>query len=83
VLSHSTNLLAQFSAALIQFASYEEQIRTQLKSIRTREENLDEMKRRKRSVDHKADGADKKLAKMGPEVSMTVLVRNAGANSVS
>ncbi|CAE6469420.1 unnamed protein product [Rhizoctonia solani] len=67
VLSHSTNLLAQFSAALTQFASYEEQIRTQLKSIRSREENLDEMKRRKRTVDHKADSADKKLAKMSAE----------------
>lgn len=68
VLGHSTNLLAHFSAALTQFASYEERIRTHLKSIRTREEQLDEMKRRKRSVDGKADGADKKLAKMGSEV---------------
>lgn len=67
VLAHSTNLLAEFSAALTQFASYEERIRLQLKSIRTREENLDEMRRRKRNVDHKADSADKKLAKMGDE----------------
>ncbi|KAL5640537.1 hypothetical protein ACGC1H_007698 [Rhizoctonia solani] len=67
VLTHSTNLLAQFSAALTQLASYEEQIRTQMKSIRSREEALDEMKRRKRTVDHKADSADKKLAKMGAE----------------
>ncbi|KAG8765005.1 hypothetical protein FRC12_007735 [Ceratobasidium sp. 428] len=67
VLGHSTNLLAEFSAALTQFASYEERIRLQLKSIRTREETLDEMKRRKRTVDHKADSADKKLAKMGSE----------------
>ncbi|GAB1528476.1 hypothetical protein RhiTH_011670 [Rhizoctonia solani] len=67
VLSHSTNLLAQFSAALTQYASYEEQIRTQMKSIRSREEDLDEKKRRKRNVDNKADGADKKLAKMSPE----------------
>ncbi|CAE6540657.1 unnamed protein product [Rhizoctonia solani] len=67
VLSHSTNLLAQFSAALTQFASYEEQIRTQMKAIRSREESLDEMKRRKRVVDHKADSADRKLAKMSAE----------------
>ncbi|KEP51490.1 eisosome component PIL1 [Rhizoctonia solani 123E] len=67
VLTHSTNLLAQFSAALTQFASYEEQIRTQMKSIRSREEDLDEMKRRKRAVDHKADSADKKLARMSAE----------------
>ncbi|KAG8735635.1 hypothetical protein FRC10_010340 [Ceratobasidium sp. 414] len=67
VLGHSTNLLAEFSAALTQFASYEERIRLQLKSIRTREENLDEMKKRKRSVDSKAESADRRLAKMGPE----------------
>ncbi|KAG8700246.1 hypothetical protein FRC11_013099, partial [Ceratobasidium sp. 423] len=67
VLTHSTNLLAQFSAALTQFASYEEQIRAHMKSIRSREESLDEMKRRKRTVDHKADSADKKLAKMSAE----------------
>ncbi|CAE6500634.1 unnamed protein product [Rhizoctonia solani] len=67
VLTHSTNLLAQFSAALTQFASYEEQIRAHMKSIRSREETLDEMKRRKRTVDHKADSADKKLAKMSAE----------------
>ncbi|CEL62887.1 hypothetical protein RSOLAG1IB_10555 [Rhizoctonia solani AG-1 IB] len=67
VLSHSTNLLAQFSAALTHYASYEEQIRSQMKSIRSREEDLDEMKRRKRNVDHKADSADKKLAKMNAE----------------
>jgi hypothetical protein len=70
VLSHSTNLLAQFSAALTHYASYEEQIRSQMKSIRSREEDLDEMKRRKRNVDHKADSADKKLAKMNAEVCL-------------
>ncbi|KAG9098295.1 hypothetical protein FS749_004199 [Ceratobasidium sp. UAMH 11750] len=67
VLGHSTNLLAEFSAALTQFAAHEERIRLQLKSIRTREENLDEMKRRKRNVDGKSESADRKLAKMGSE----------------
>ncbi|KAF8601227.1 hypothetical protein BDV93DRAFT_608285 [Ceratobasidium sp. AG-I] len=67
VLGHSTNLLAHFSAALTQFSTYEERIRTQLKSVRSREEGLDEMRRRKRSVDSKAEAADKKLAKMGSE----------------
>ena len=42
-------------------------MREQLKSIRTREENLDEMKRRRRAVFRKADDAEKKLSKMSPE----------------
>lgn len=42
-------------------------MREQLKSIRSREENLDEMKRRRRAVFRKADDADKKLSKMSPE----------------
>jgi len=67
VLGHSTNLLAHFSAALTQFSTYEERIRTHLKSVRSREEGLDDMRRRKRSVDSKAEAADKKLAKMGSE----------------
>lgn len=72
MLSHLANLLSHFSSALTQFASHEERIRAQLKSIRTREEGLDEMKRQKRSVDGKADATVKKLAKMGPDVSIVV-----------
>jgi hypothetical protein len=42
-------------------------MRESLKSIRTREENLDELKRRRKAVSSKADGVEKKLSKMGPE----------------
>lgn len=38
-----------------------------LKSIRTREENLDDLKRRRKATAVKADSAEKKLAKMSPE----------------
>jgi DNA segregation ATPase FtsK/SpoIIIE-like protein len=38
-----------------------------MKSIRTREEGLDELKRRRKSVAASADSAEKKLNKMSPE----------------
>lgn len=42
-------------------------MREQLKAVRTREESLDELRRRRRSVASKADSAEKKLQKMSPE----------------
>lgn len=42
-------------------------MREYLKSIRTREENLDELKRRRKALSSKADTAEKKLGKMSPE----------------
>lgn len=39
-----------------------------MKEIRTREENLDDLRRRKKNVMVKADAAEKKLNKMGSEV---------------
>lgn len=38
-----------------------------MKAIRTREEGLDELKRRRKSVAGKADGAERKLNRMSPE----------------
>ena len=38
-----------------------------MKAVRTREENLDDMKRRRKAHVSKADSADKKLNKMSPE----------------
>lgn len=42
-------------------------MRDHLKSIRTREENLDELKRRRKNVGAKAETAERKLSKMSPE----------------
>ena len=42
-------------------------MRDQLKAIRTREESLDDLERRRRSILRKAEDADKKLSKMSPE----------------
>lgn len=38
-----------------------------MKSVRTREEGLDEMKKRRKSLTSKADASDKKLNKMSAE----------------
>ena len=38
-----------------------------MKAVRTREENLDELKRRRKSLISDADGAERKLSKMSPE----------------
>lgn len=38
-----------------------------MKSVRTREEALDDLRRRRRRVGASADGAEKKLNKMSPE----------------
>lgn len=42
-------------------------MRDQLKAIRTREEALEDLKRRRRSVMSNADSAEKKLSRMSPE----------------
>lgn len=38
-----------------------------LKAVRTREENLDDLKRRRKSLQSNADSADRKLSKMSAE----------------
>ncbi|KAB5590816.1 Eisosome component PIL1 [Ceratobasidium theobromae] len=67
VLFHSTNLFIQLSGALMQYASYGEQIRTHFKSIRTRERLLSKMRKRRTRVDDKADTVERKLTKMAPD----------------
>ncbi|KAG5637063.1 hypothetical protein H0H81_005944 [Sphagnurus paluster] len=67
ILGASTTLMTQWSNALTQYASYGHQMRDSLKAIRTREEKLDELKRRRKAVCAKAESAEKKLSKMSPE----------------
>jgi chromatin segregation and condensation protein Rec8/ScpA/Scc1 (kleisin family) len=52
-------------------------MREQLKAIRTREENLDELRRRRRNFMSKADSAEKKLQKMPPQHKNIVQQTNA------
>ncbi|CAK5264638.1 unnamed protein product, partial [Mycena citricolor] len=67
ILTASSTILSLWSTALTAYASREHAIRDQLKQIRTREEALDELKRRRKATHARADSAEKKLNKMGPE----------------
>ena len=66
-LSASCALYLHFADALQAFANHEVTVREQMKSIRTREERLDELRRRRKSLLSDADNAEKKLSKMGPD----------------
>ncbi|KAJ7312963.1 hypothetical protein DFH08DRAFT_791228, partial [Mycena albidolilacea] len=67
ILGASTTILAYWSGALGAYATREHTIRDHLKQIRTREEALDELKRRRKATLARADSAEKKLNKMGAE----------------
>lgn len=67
ILGASSTLLVNFAAALSAYASTHHGIRDTMKSVRTREEALDDLRRRRRRVGASADGAEKKLNKMSPE----------------
>lgn len=56
-----------FCDALNTYALHEQSIRTHLKSIRSEEEDLDRLKKDRRSVGSKADSAERKLSKMTAE----------------
>ena len=64
ILGASTSILNHFSSALSQYAAHGHSMRDQLKAIRTKEESLDDLERRRRSILRKAEDADKKLSKM-------------------
>ncbi|KAF8808325.1 hypothetical protein BYT27DRAFT_7255650 [Phlegmacium glaucopus] len=67
IISASTSSLNHSSSALSQHAAHGHSMRDQLKAIRTREESLDELKRRQHAVIWKAEDAEKRLNKMNPE----------------
>lgn len=55
------------AAATSTAASYQSKIREQFKRIRTREEELDDVKKRRKALAGKIESAEKKLAKMNTE----------------
>ncbi|KAF5367286.1 hypothetical protein D9615_010459 [Tricholomella constricta] len=67
ILSASTTLLTLWASVLSQYASHGHPMRDYLKLIRTREENLDDLKRRRKAVCSKAESAERKLSRMSPE----------------
>ncbi|KAF8839041.1 hypothetical protein BDN67DRAFT_932857 [Paxillus ammoniavirescens] len=67
ILTASTAVLAHFTAALSTYASLHHTMRDNMKAVRTHEEALDELRRRRRRVGASAESAEKKLNRMGPE----------------
>ncbi|WWC63574.1 uncharacterized protein I303_106178 [Kwoniella dejecticola CBS 10117] len=67
ILTQSSNLLSQLTTALTIFANHQGNMRSCLKRIREREELLMDLRSRRRNTGNKADQAERKLAKMGPE----------------
>ncbi|KAG9043386.1 hypothetical protein FS837_009672 [Tulasnella sp. UAMH 9824] len=67
VLNRSRELLVSVSAALAQLCVHENTIRMHMKEVRTREEGLHDLQRRRRQVGTKAESAEKKLNKMSPK----------------
>ncbi|KAF8330762.1 Eisosome component PIL1-domain-containing protein [Cantharellus anzutake] len=67
IFTHAASMLFHISKAMDQYVVHEQSIRTHLKSIRTKEEELDELRKRRRNVGSKAESAEKKLSKMGQE----------------
>ena len=66
-LTACTAVLLHWASALSQFSSHETTIRESMKAVRTREETLEEMKRKRKSLQSSADSADRKLSKMNAE----------------
>lgn len=67
VLGHSSTLLTHLADAIRTFSGRESQMRDCFKRIRAREEALEESRRKRRATATKAEAAERKLAKMGPE----------------
>ncbi|KAF9652690.1 hypothetical protein BDM02DRAFT_3126152 [Thelephora ganbajun] len=65
--SACATLLNHWVSSLASFTSHIAYIRECLKAVRTREEALDEMHRRRKSLMSKADSADKKLNRMSSD----------------
>ncbi|KAK0451422.1 uncharacterized protein EV420DRAFT_1646172 [Desarmillaria tabescens] len=66
-LGASTSIIAHFTHALTSYATHEHAIRDHMKSIRAREEALDDLKRKRKVIVGKAETAERKLSKMSPE----------------
>ncbi len=68
VTSHAAAILGHLARALARFAEHEADVRVLLKSVRTREEQLEEMQKGRKNLGGRAEREEKKLAKMGQEV---------------
>ena len=60
-------LLTHWVNALTGFATHEASVRELMKAVRSREENLEELRRKRKSLQSNADSADRKLSKMSAD----------------
>jgi hypothetical protein len=67
ILSSSKTLLAHFSGALNRYSSIQNIVRDNMKAVRTREESLHELQRRRRRTAASVENIKKKLARMNQE----------------
>lgn len=67
ILSSSRTLLTHFSGALSRYSSIQNVIRDNMKAVRTREESLDDLQRRRRRTAASVESIKKKLTRMNQE----------------
>lgn len=65
----ASEMLALVASAFETFSNRQTDIRSLLKAVRTAEEELDELKKRRRAVGSRSESEEKKLVKMSSEVS--------------
>lgn len=67
ITTHASIILSHLSTGCSKFSAHQADQRTLWKSVRTREEELDELQKRRRNTYARAEKEEKKLAKMGQE----------------
>lgn len=67
ILNSSRTLLAHFSGALSRYSSIQNIVRDNMKAVRTREESLDDLQRRRRRTATTVESIKKKLPRMNQE----------------
>lgn len=67
ITTHASIILAHLSTGCAKFSAHQGDQRVLWKSVRTREEELDELQKRRRNTYARAEKEEKKLAKMGQE----------------
>lgn len=70
ICQRASEMLALVSTGFEVFSAREVEIRGLLKSVRTNEEELDELKKRRRAVGNRSESEEKKLVKMSSEVRL-------------
>ena len=66
-LSGCNAIISHWVNALNGFATHETSVRELMKAVRSREEALEELRRKRKSLQSNADSADRKLSKMSAE----------------